>query len=44
MTNFRLDVSAETGVVTLWMAIEETPRGFRPDIGWPNMDGVREFA
>lgn len=44
MTNFRLDVSRETGVVTLWMATEETPCGFRPVIGWPNMDGVREFA
>lgn len=44
MTKFRLDVSRETGAVTLWMAAEETPCGFRPVIGWPDMDGVREFA
>ena len=44
MTHFRLGVSRETGVVTLWMATKETPCGFRPVIGWPDMDGVKEFA
>ena len=44
MAHFRLDVSGETGVVTLWMAIKETPCGFRPVIGWHDMDGVKEFA
>ena len=44
MTHFKLDISRETGVVTLWMATEETPCGFRPVIGWPSMDGTREFA
>jgi len=44
MTHFRLDVSRETGAATLWMATEETPCGSKPVIGWPDMDGVREFA
>ena len=44
MTHFRLDVSRETGAVTLWMAAKETPCGFRPVIGWPSMDGAKEFA
>jgi hypothetical protein len=44
MTHFRLDISRETGTATLWMATEETPCGFRPVIGWPSMDGAKEFA
>ena len=44
MTHFRLDVSRETGAVTLWMATKETACGFRPVIGWPSMDGAKEFA
>ena len=44
MTRFKLDVSRETGVVTLWMATEETPCGFRPVIGWRDIDGIKEFA
>ena len=41
MTLFRIDVSKETGEVMLWM---ETRCGFRPAIGWSNMNGLREFA
>ena len=44
MTHFRLDVSRETGVVTLWMVTKETLCGFRPILGWPNIDGVKEFG
>lgn len=44
MTNFRLDVSRETGEATLWMEAEETACGYKPVLAWPNMDGVREFA
>ena len=44
MTHFRLDISRETGAVTLWMAAKETACGFRPVIGWPSMDGAKEFA
>ena len=43
MTHFRLDVSKQTGTATLWMAAD-TPCGFKPVIGWPNIDGVKEFA
>jgi len=43
MTQFRLDVSRETGSVTLWMAAD-TPCSFKPVLGWPHMDGVKEFA
>ncbi len=43
MTQFRLDVSRETGSVTLWMAAD-TSCSFRPVLGWPHMDGVKEFA
>jgi hypothetical protein len=43
MTRFRLDVSRITGTATLWMAAD-TPCGFRPVLGWPNMNGVKEFA
>ena len=41
MTLFRIDVSRETGEVMLWI---EARRGLRPIIGWPNMNGLREFA
>jgi hypothetical protein len=44
MTNFRLDVSRETGEATLWMATEETACGYKPVLAWPSMDGVRDFA
>ena len=44
MTHFRLDISRETGEVTLWMETEETACGYKPVLSWPSMDGVREFA
>ncbi len=44
MTNFRLDVSRETGEATLWMATDETVCGYKPILAWPSMDGVREFG
>jgi hypothetical protein len=44
MTNFRLDVSQETGEATLWMSTEETACGYKPILAWPSMDGVRDFA
>jgi hypothetical protein len=44
MTNFRLDVSQETGEATLWMEAEETACGYKPILAWPSMDGVRDFA
>jgi hypothetical protein len=44
MTNFRLDVSRETGEATLWMEAEETACGYKPVLAWPSMDGVRDFA
>jgi len=44
MTNFRLDVSRETGTATLWMATKETACGYKPVLAWPSMDGVKEFA
>ena len=44
MTNFRLDVSRETGAATLWMATEETACGYKPILSWPSMEGVRDFA
>ena len=44
MTNFRLDVSQETGTATLWMATDETVCGYKPILAWPGMDGVRDFA
>jgi len=44
MTNFRLDVSRETGEATLWMATDETACGYKPILAWPSIDGVREFA
>jgi hypothetical protein len=44
LTQFRLDVSRETGAATLWMATEETTCGFKPVLAWPDMEGVRDFA
>ena len=44
MTKFRLDVSRETGGVTLWVVTPETTCGFVPISGWPNIDGVKEFG
>ena len=44
MTNFRLDVSRETGEATLWMEANETACGYKPVLAWPSMDGVRQFA
>lgn len=44
MTNFRLDVSRDTGEATLWMATEETVCGYKPVLSWPDMASVREFA
>lgn len=44
MTNFRLDVSQETGEATLWMETEETACGYKPILAWPNMESVRDFA
>ena len=43
MTYFRLDVSRQTGIATLWMPAD-TPCGFKPVLGWPHIDGVKEFA
>lgn len=43
MTEFRLDVSRETGAATLWMAAD-TPCGFKPILEWTHVDGVRQFA
>jgi hypothetical protein len=43
MTRFRLDVCQQTGNATLWMAAD-TPCGFRMVLGWPDIDGVKEFA
>jgi hypothetical protein len=44
MTQFRLDVSRETGAATLWMATEGTACGFQPILAWSSMEGVRDFA
>ena len=41
MTLFRVDVSRETGEVMLLMT---TKCGFRPVMGWPSTDGMKEFA
>lgn len=41
MTLFRVDVSGETEAVMLYMRSEH---GLRPLIGWPSMDGMKEFA
>jgi hypothetical protein len=44
MTQFRLDVSRETGAATLWMEAEETACGYKPVLACPSMDAVRDFA
>lgn len=44
VTRFRLDVSQETGIATLWMATGEISYGYKPILAWPNMEGVRDFA
>lgn len=44
MTEFRLDISRETGTATLWMAAEETACGYKPVIAWPSVQGVKDFA
>jgi len=44
MTQFRLDVSRESGKAMLWMATGDTACGYRPVLAWPSMEGVREFA
>ena len=41
MTLFRIDVSRETGGVMLLM---EVPCGFKPIIGWPHLEGMKEFT
>ena len=41
MTLFRVDASKETGEV---MLLIETKCGFRPVIGWPNTDSLKEFG
>ena len=41
MTLFRIDISRETGAVMLWV---EAPCGFKPIMGWAEMDGVKEFG
>ena len=41
MACFRVDASQETGGVTLLI---ETECGFRPVMGWPDTDSLREFA
>jgi hypothetical protein len=43
MTRFRLDVSEQTGTATLWM-VADTPCGYKMVLGWPDIDGVKEFA
>jgi len=37
----RVDVSKETGEVMLFM---ENGCGFRPVMGWPNVNGFQDFA
>ena len=44
MTNFRLDVSQQTGEATLWMEAIDTACGYKPVLVWPSMDAVRDFA
>ena len=41
MALFRVDVSRETGEVVLLIA---TNCGFKPVMGWPSTDGLKEFA
>jgi len=44
MTNFRLDVSRETGEARLWTTTNETACGYKSILAWPSTDGVRKFA
>ena len=41
MTHYRIDVSRETGAITL---LTEAPCGLRAVIGWSNLEAVKEFA
>ena len=41
MAHFRIDVSRQTGEIMLFM---EAPCGFKPIVGWPHLEGVKEFA
>ena len=41
MACFRVDASQETGKV---MLLIETECGFRPVMGWPDTNSLREFA
>lgn len=41
MTHYRIDVSRETGEI---MLLTQAPCGFRPTIGWSNLQDVKEFA
>ena len=41
MARFRVDNSRETGEV---MLLIETQCGFRPVMGWPDTDSLKEFA
>jgi len=41
MALFRVDISRETGEVMLWM---ESRCGLKPVMGWPSMEGLKEFA
>jgi len=41
MARFRVDASQETGEVTLLI---DTECGFRPVMGWPDTDSLREFT
>jgi len=41
MAHFRLDTSRDTGEV---MLLIETKCGFRPVMGWPDTDSLKDFA
>jgi len=41
---FRLDASRNTGMATLWMAMEESPYGFKPILGWAGTESIVRFA
>jgi len=41
MARFRVDASQETGEV---MLLIETECGFRPVMGWPDTNSLREFT
>ena len=44
MSLFRLDVSRETGMATLLVAVGGSPCGFKPIFSWPSTEGVKKFA